>query len=456
MRDFKRQDLEFPALTTIATKLFIFSLVSYGDTLVDFEANFNQTHFSANYRTSNFLVKSFASFFNKQNYLPAQFLSALKVTLAIGFALVPAIVVYGFNSTTPSAIAYVMGNYLGGSFCRTSNRVVGVVAGSVIPSIFKFFLCQISNELIQMAASSMLILFWVATSMYVYYNGAQSQYAGTVSAFIAAKILLEPCTSTTSVSGSYGSLVQTSMGMLIFIVVELFIYPKSAITLLRENIQETLDKLSACFLYYYEQQANVTNTPEDDLSLLQAKQLIEVVLPNLLNQQQNLLDEASIEPLLWRPVFSSPKYARVLNESKVLYANVTLLHNVFRWKRRRSEIHHTMPILEEHGDSIAWEYSNGALSDTVMDSFHTLMNLFDESNLYARTDDTAIFLQMKEAFRLADKNCSGTIDSIEITNMFRQLLEQDALVDGEELDQTVKAFMDIVDKDNDGTNARCL
>lgn len=443
--------------STIAMKLFIFNLISFGETLVDFETKFNAKNYAEKYRMKNFLKRAVQVYVLRDSYNKAQVLSAFKVTLAIAIAMVPAIYVYGFSSTAPASIAYVMGNYLGGSYVRTSNRVVGVVGGSIVPSLMKFFICNISSVLVQNIASNAVLFVWVTMSMQVFFSGSQLQYSGTVSAFIAASILLERCGGTNSIAGTNGSLIQTSMGMMIFIAVEMLIAPRSAITLLRYNIQESLSSLQTAFQYYYTHH-EVDDDTLDDATIARARKLVLITIPELLKDQQGLLQEASVEPILWRPAFSVPKYQRILCEQYSLLNNVSLLRNVFRWKLRRATKqasvkveNSTVFVDTEFAMDSTWDYSNDALEAVMMDSFSTLIGLYGEKHFFSRTDDTAIYLQMKQAFRLADKDGNGVIDADESALMFQRLLEQDKRLGKSDVQRSVEAFLSLVDRDGDGT-----
>lgn len=467
---FNTMDSEkIPAKKTLSLNMFLFGLVSFCESLLYFEETFNKKKFSTKHRIRRFVNKSIQEFSNWTYYDKEQALTAAKVTLAIFLGLLPAIFVYRYSATTPSAIAYVMGNRLGGSFSRTSNRVIGVVAGSVIPSIFKFFLCAIDGGFLRNLASNICLFIWVWFSMYVYFHGSATSYAGVVSAFIAAEILLDKCEGI-SVSGSYGSLVQTSMGMFIFILVELSLRPRSAIILLRDNIQNTLTCLASSFESYYSHHAPEEMGLADVEALKEARYQIQKHIPKLLRDQEALKFEASLEPPLWRPEFSAQKYNKILHGCYCLLNNVNLLEAILQWQQRRNEAKVVGLTFSGHSPDASrerWTYANSSnLEVTIKDSFASLTRLFGRKKLYSKPEDTAVYFKMKQAFEigknsslflriltasyLADVDNNGTIDTLEVLELFQNMLEQDPQFTEKQVDESVEAFTDIVENSGDG------
>ena len=97
----------------ITLNLFLFSLVSFCESLIHFEYSFNKKEFQTLVRIRIFLKKSICSFLHYRYYKRIQLISNFKVTVAIFIALLPSIYIYGFDSTAPAAITYVMGSHLG-------------------------------------------------------------------------------------------------------------------------------------------------------------------------------------------------------------------------------------------------------------------------------------------------------------------------------------------------------
>ncbi|RLN48454.1 hypothetical protein BBJ28_00009361 [Nothophytophthora sp. Chile5] len=460
----------------VPLNLFLFSLNSFCSTLIEFQDMHNKKDFTGGRRARSFIVSSVKSFFLMHRYTRAHILEAVKVSVAIVMGIFLAVYVYDFSNTTPAAVAYVMGNHIGGSFSVTVNRVGGVVAGSVVPSVFQFFISQICNpQFLNVFLSDVVLFVWVAISMYVNFVGGYSAYAGVVSAFIAAGILLrqsDVCyengsdsTSTIAIS-SYSSLAQTSVGLVLFILVEMAMCPESATSLLRKNIQQTLKLQQKAFEVLFGHHLSSSGKMSED-TMEELRHILQVQIPAQLVEQQALLKEADAEPQLWRPAFSKQKYEAVLTSSHRLLNNNNLLYKLLQWYNYRVKqklVHvnvvdirdmstESARVVDVSGDMTThakWQLASNQFLSAVGDTFNTLQMLFGESFLYSDPEQTAIFMQMKEAFRLADQDCSGEIDADEVAVMLETIFAQSGAVKQEEIDKYVEDFMEVVDKDCSG------
>lgn len=97
-----------------------------------------------------------------------------------------------------------------------------------------------------------------------------------------------------------------------------------------------------------------------------------------------------------------------------------------------------------------WKRASNQLLISVQDTFTTLQLLFGEDFLYADAKDTAIFMQMKEAFRLADKDGNGEIDTNEVAMMLESIITQSGGINEHNIQLCVDEFISVVDKDNSG------
>lgn len=324
----------------VPLNLFLFSLNSFSSSLTGFQENHNARSHMAGIRARSFLKSSVESFIDRKQYTGLHFMSTIKVSIAILVGNFLAVYVYGFNSTTPAAVAYVMGNHIGGSFSVTVNRVGGVVAGSVIPSVLEFFISQVcSRAHLNIFLSELALFVWVTISMYVYFAGGYGSYAGVVSAFISAGILLtqtdicltDGADTTSSIAiSSYSSLAQTSVGIVLFILVELALKPESATGLFRKNIQQTLRLLHESFTTLFGHHLSTSDSMDSD-TVESLQNILHIQIPKLLQEQKQLLQEAKMEPMLWRPALSYQKYEHVLQNCHRLLNSNNLLLKLVRW-----------------------------------------------------------------------------------------------------------------------------
>ncbi|ETN05290.1 hypothetical protein PPTG_14059 [Phytophthora nicotianae INRA-310] len=460
----------------VPLNLFLFSLNSFCSTLIEYQDTHNKKDFHGGRRARSFIAQAIKDFFVVHRYTRARILEAARVSVAIIMGIFLAVYIYGFSSTTPSAVAYVMGNHIGGSFSVTVNRVGGVVAGSVVPSVFQFFISQICNpEFLNVFLSDLLLFIWVTLSMYVKFVEGYSSYAGVVSAFIAAGVLLrqsDVCyangsdSSSTIAISSYSSLAQTSVGLVLFIVLEMAMCPESATSLLRKNIQQTLKLQQKVFGILFGHHLSSSGQMSDE-TMEEVRDILQVQIPAQLVEQQALLKEAEAEPQMWRPAFSKQKYEAVFDSTTRLLNNNNLLFKLVRWYNYRVKQNLTQSnsvdirdmgtesarVFDTNGGRTThtrWQEASNQLLSAVDDTFNTLQMLFGESFLYSDPDQTAIFMQMKEAFRVADKDCSGEIDADEVAVMLETIFAQSGAVKQEDITKYVADFMEIVDKDCSG------
>ncbi|KAL4093964.1 hypothetical protein PRIC1_011393 [Phytophthora ramorum] len=415
----------------VPLNLFLFSLNSFCSTLVNFQQSYNNKTYTDPHRVRSFVRTSLKAFVDRAYYMdPTLWVNALKVTVAIMAGVAFCVGVFGYSASTATTIAYILGGHLGSSFRTTVNRVGGMC-------------------------------------MYVFFGRGYGSYSGMVAAFVASDTLLRQtdiCYSNGSDSSSsiaiasYSSLAQTSVAVLIFISVETFIFPRSAITLLRHSILDTLKLHQKAFDLLFGHHLS-SSVEMDEATMAEVRRLLVVEIPAKTESQRQLLVEAQAEPLLWRPYFSAEKYKRVLEVSHRLLNNNYLLFKLLRWfhfrvmqnrvKLNPADIRNEAQEsdIDDNVDSHAkWKLSSRHFQSLVRDNFETMEMIFSDTFRYADPDETAIFLQMKEAFRLADKDCSGELSSDDVAALLGTVFAQSGTVKEEAVYKYVQEFMNIVGK----------
>jgi hypothetical protein len=449
--------------------LFLFSLNSFCATLINFQRSPDDARCDIVRQAGRFVLVSLKAFVSPSYYnRPSTWLTALKGSLSVMAGVFLGVHVYGFSSTVAGTISYIMGNYLGGSFRVTVNRVGGVVAGSVVPSVFKFFFVQLCDpSFLNETLSGTGLFAWVAISMYVCFAGEYSSYAGLVSAFISADTLLRQsdiCLPNGTESpgaiaiASYSSLAQTSVGVVIFIVVETLIFPRSATSLLSKNIQDTVKLQQRAFdaLFGYHLSSSV-GLQED--TMREVRQILEVDIPRKLVRRKVLLGDAQAEPVLWRSPFSRQKHERVLDISHRMLSNINVLFKLVCWFDSRVEQKDValspFDIRDSQGGESAgedtstrtkWYVATNHFLASVRDRFDTIHKLYGNSFWHCNPEHSAIFMQMKEAFRLADRNCTGELDADDVYEMLEKIFDHSGGFKEEEIQQYVQEFMAVVGK----------
>ncbi|KAF1319450.1 hypothetical protein FI667_g13207, partial [Globisporangium splendens] len=478
---------------TMPLNMFLYSFHALAHTLFEFEQQFNHKNFTPQYRIRNFVKVAWRSFYQKSNYPRQLVFFSFRTTLAVFIGVGFSTFVFAFSSTVPTAIAMVAQCHIGGTYGNTANRLTGLVAGTVLPSIFNFFLCKISNDIAYNALNNLVLFTWTVGSMYVYFSGTYLRMAGMVSGYMAASVLLEhSCRSVDAPIGTltYSPLTENALGILILLLVELTLQPKSANGLLRENIQDLLKQYRVGFRQIFRHNlaseqlqglnesglVHLHRLTETEIKALRKN--LSVTFPQLLAQQTKLLHDASLEPTLWRPEFSVAKYSQVLNACQTIMTHLCILLDLVEWHDKRqnngidTRLHRprTSTLNQECRDAIIaagndpdapsrvslpfnahqqWLNSQDAFETSVEDTLETLTQLFSKDFSYVNGEETAIFMQMKEAFRIADVHRRGEVDASELVLFLEQLLPY-AAIGNVQVDQYVGEFMQMVDKNHDG------
>lgn len=513
---------------TMPLNVFVYSFHVFVCSLLEFEGNFNRKNFSATYRVRNFLKLACQILYQPINYPRHLIIFAFRTTLAILLGICCATFIFGFSSTAPTAIAMVAEDNIGGTYGKTVNRVGGLVAGTVVPSIFSFFVCKVSSDFIYNTLNNIVLFVWTVSSMYVWFSGRYMALAGMTSAYMATSVLLDHSCRTTSsfTTVSYASLTQNALGILILMIVEIVICPRSSQGLLRSNICQLLTQYQRVFHDVFrhhiayshpaticagpltEENVKIANALLSSNKIKELKNQLEVTLPELLKTQATFLDGSKMEPTFWKPPFSTSKYTKVLNVCQELLDRIAVLVDLVEWhEQRRSSgkdrplrrwqqsrindectaafaaaqglsspssalVTETVDEANTHDGSAGspspsslrprmsttspatakamWSQSLAGVEAGVEGALDTLVTLFGKEFSGSTAEDHAIYLQMKEAFRIADVHRHGVVDASELSLLLEKLMPYSGRQGIEGMEQYVDEFMQLVDKDRDG------
>ncbi|RHY71702.1 hypothetical protein DYB30_007567 [Aphanomyces astaci] len=386
------------------------------------------------------------SYFDRTNYPPAKLRTALKAWIAILVACFISVYTFGYSSTTPSAVAIVMSGHVGGSFRVTANRVGGIIAGTIVPSVVLFYICSYTcgHSILMAVLTNTMLFVWVTMSMFVCFKNGIDAYAGLIAAFTSTQVLMRGCDgcahATVTPISSYANLAQLSLGVVLFVVVELAMSPHSAVSIVRANVQSQLALYKHCYETLVTH-SSLKRKSQDHNDTTTLQQLVQVDLPRLLCTQASLLTEASFEPQLWRPPFSMPKYKRVLECCHQLYNHTVVLWHVVEWTRKRGGL----PYLDERCRDWFTPLRHG-----VMESFETLADLFGPAFAAVEPDQVAMYIQIKEAFRVADRDGSHDMDVGEVKDMLGMIFAESGATKVTDMESCVGDFMTLVDTDGNG------
>ncbi|KAE8990717.1 hypothetical protein PF011_g18235 [Phytophthora fragariae] len=513
---------------TMSLNVFIYSFHSFVHTLSRFEERFNHKNFSCRYRICKFFHMMWCSVYQGTMYMKKMTMFAVRTTLAVLIAYCASTFIFAFSATGPTAIAMVAQFHVGGTYGNMKNRMAGLVAGTVVPSILHFFICKISDVVFYNAVNNAVLFVWIVGSMYVCYSSSYLRMAGMVSAYMSASVLLDHSCRTTTQALSYSSLTENSVAIIILMFVEVSLQPQSARGLLRSNIQQLLGAYSKVFHRVFAHHVTSTRATapsvgdlptvietasvnpatarldEEDTRSLHKE--LSVTLPAILKQQKKLVHDATAEPSLWKSKFSNEQYTQVLAVCWTLLDRLRLLSDLVEWQERSGMDcdHEGYRLKRRHAGSLndectaafkeqeeerakqpetvyftaiapttedlvpeaplpplpsnatpavakaRWDRSQNAYESVVVESLESLGTLFSKDFTYKTADDYAIYLQMKEAFRIADKDRSGTVAISELGVLLEKLMPYTGDQGDVHMDQYVDEFMRLVDKNHDG------
>ncbi|EEY70019.1 uncharacterized protein PITG_06575 [Phytophthora infestans T30-4] len=306
---------------TMSLNVFIYSFHSFVHTLFEFEERLSLKNFSCRYRI--------AKFFKMNDHV-------CRAYDAGGIAYCISTFVFAFSATGPTAIAMVAQFHVGGTYGNMRNRMTGLVAGTVVPSILHFFVCKISDVVFYNALNNAVLFIWIVGSMYVCYSSSYLRMAGMVSAYMSASVLLDHSCRKTTKALSYSSLTENSVAILTLMVVEVCLQPQSARGLLRANIQQVLGTYNKVFRRVFAHHITSTDATAPSGTRALHKEL-SIILPAILKQQKQLVQDATAEPSLWKATFSNEQYTQVPAVCWTLLDRLRLLSDLVEWRERSNK-----------------------------------------------------------------------------------------------------------------------
>jgi hypothetical protein len=242
------EDIDFSYWGQSGAELFVGCICCYGQYLMQFPMEYNESTWPGipaeiqQFAMRLSVICSPKAMFGVGTEHWGNFPQAFKVTLAIISASLLGVYEYNMDSTAPITIAYVINNAVGGAVNTTKQRCLGVIVGAVLPIVFVHLF---STHTISVA---IIMASWVFFCSYVRCAEGPHAYAGMVGSFLVVEVLLDEKSTTTGKSAmsftdqsSFQTVEQTCLGVIVFVVVELFpLWAVSSPALLREGISDVL------------------------------------------------------------------------------------------------------------------------------------------------------------------------------------------------------------------------
>ncbi|GMF32244.1 unnamed protein product [Phytophthora fragariaefolia] len=215
--------------------------------------------------------------------------------------------------------------------------------------------------------------------------------------------------------------------------ISLKVHAFSPSNLLSRNIQATVKLQQKAFnaLFGYHLSSCVGMQAN---SLAEVRRILEVQLPRKHLKRKYLLGDAEVEPVLWRVPFLRHKHERALDISHGILNNIYLLFKLVWWFDSRVEQNRvtlsSLDIRDDNGGSrteetasihTKWHVATNHFLSLVNDQFNKIYKLYGNPFWHSNPEHTVVFMQLKAAFRLADKNYTGELGTDNVADMLEKM-----------------------------------
>eukprot|EP00050_Salpingoeca_kvevrii_P022772 m.131876 g.131876 ORF g.131876 m.131876 type:complete len:1137 (+) comp9821_c0_seq4:164-3574(+) len=299
----------------------------------------------------------------------SRFRLAVQVTVAIELATIYALtpgLAEASGIWAPLTVAFVAGDTVGGSFKQSLNRLIGTVMGAVYAYLVA---SEITDEIKWIIVP--LLAAWVFVSSYVR-TSPGFEYAGTVSAFTAAIILLEDY-SQSETDIALIRIRQTCVGILIFLVVANLVFPRRASQNARNMVLDALERAqtvaeesSKFFLLAFQSFKN-PHTAGILEKLAEPLDKIDVALDridSLSRGMASVIAEGAAEPEIFAGEFPAHLYIKFSNTLALFRRFSRGLQYAGSWIRGRIE---QANATDESISEDLWVLSEALGSDEMLD-----------------------------------------------------------------------------------------
>ena len=246
-------------------------------------------------------------------------LQSLKNMLALLSVFALSVHFFGYDSTATLTVSFVMGGHVGTSFSTSLQRVLGTVAGSVVP-----YLMLVSIEDSKYTVVAMMGV-WVALSTWVRFESKGQAYAGFVSAFTTPTIIIGGLLKVRTVNEmrlfALARTEQTFVGIAACILFELFILPQRETVAVKRGTVHILGDIAKTF-------DSVINpfidTPCKDCRVQKAASATTSIkaIQAKVARKKAALAACSMEPQLWRAAFPLGEFSELIDAEESIARNL--------------------------------------------------------------------------------------------------------------------------------------
>ena len=226
---------------------------------------------------------------------------------------------FGYDSTATLTVSFVMGGHVGTSFSTSLQRVLGTVAGSVVPYLMLVSIVDSKYTVVAMMG------VWVALSTWVRFESKGQAYAGFVSAFTTPTIIIGGLLKVRTVNEmrlfALARTEQTFVGIAACILFELFILPQRETVAVKRGTVHILGDIAKTF-------DSVINpfidTPCKDCRVQKAASATTSIkaIQAKVARKKAALAACSMEPQMWRAAFPLGEFSELIDAEESIARNL--------------------------------------------------------------------------------------------------------------------------------------
>ena len=223
--------------------VFMASLVSFGQTLIDFPETYAQAHEARHNeaKQEDFIPEAVlvAVWFKRENIV-----AGLKTATAVVLAFLVNVWLFDFESLATVIVAYVMAGHTGGSYANTTSRCLGVLSALVVSFTF-----IISTEC-EPVPLAICFFVTIAAGSYVRISSPTSTYTALVANIVTTQLMVQHCHNERDLQFAMSR--QLVLSCFVMAAAELLVYGENSLKHLRKVVAETYTEARVVFVEVFQ------------------------------------------------------------------------------------------------------------------------------------------------------------------------------------------------------------
>jgi len=186
-----------------------------------------------------------------RSFVLRSFLSVL-IAFYVGFWFLD------YNPSAASTVSLLLSDTVGSKLQKNIGRITGVVIGNIVPHILQQMMGQSCNP-VRISLQGLALFSWVFMTFTIYMTSPEYGYITCLAAAFGGMGLTYPCDDNETSSGeipfainAYKTIVQTTIGAIILLIVDMFLSPARASALATQKLIRAMSNLDAGFRATFE------------------------------------------------------------------------------------------------------------------------------------------------------------------------------------------------------------